>query len=189
MEKEFGWWRILLIFMLGSIGGAATGLIFVPEGVALGSIAGMMALCGAELGGLIINWELEPSPFEESAAMLVWIGIVLAFGIMPLIDNWASAYGAILGVLLGISLLAREVPASSQTLLKDSHSRSFRLLGRITAGLMAVTIFGMATGMLFTHIDGAWCGDSCVNFTCKELPPGQAYPDKWWYCSTCRLYR
>ena len=190
MEREYGWWRVLLIFMMGAIGGACAGLIFVPEGIAVGANAGMMALCGAELGGLLINWDLEPAPLEESIAMLLWIGLILGVGILPLLDNWASAFGTGLGLLLGIALFARKLQSSSRRRASEALDdfNPWKLATRILCGLIGFTIFAVACAMLFTRVNGDWCGETCHNFTCLEMPPNVDREAKWWYCDACRLY-
>jgi hypothetical protein len=38
------------------------------------------------------------------------------------------------------------------------------------------------------QVTGQWCGEPCEALDCQEFPASDDVPDKWWYCSDCRLY-
>jgi membrane associated rhomboid family serine protease len=105
MEEAYGSWRIMLVYFISGIGGFIFGGNLtdnMPSVGASGAIYGIMAVV---LLDLILNFKLVPNRWAELSRMVVMITLSLAFGLLPLIDNFAHVGGFLVGILCGLFVL------------------------------------------------------------------------------------
>ncbi|OUM59421.1 hypothetical protein PIROE2DRAFT_35230, partial [Piromyces sp. E2] len=102
MERDFGTWRMLIIYMASGIFGFAFGADIsyaVPSVGCSGALYGLLACLFLDL---VQNWKLIVNPKKELVKMVVIIVFSLGVGLLPLIDNFAHVGGFITGIFSGL---------------------------------------------------------------------------------------
>jgi len=102
MEKDFGTWRMMIIYMASGIFGFAFGADIsynVPSVGCSGSLYGLLACL---LLDLIQNWKLIVDPWKELIKMLLIIIFSLGIGLLRFVDNFAHVGGFITGIFSGL---------------------------------------------------------------------------------------
>lgn len=105
MEEAYGTWRIAVVYFFSGIGGFLFGGNLtenMPTVGASGAIYGIMAVV---LLDLLLNFKIVPNRWKELGRMLFMIIASLAFGLLPLIDNFAHVGGFLVGLLCGLFVL------------------------------------------------------------------------------------
>ena len=101
LERYYGYWRFLTLYLLAGFAGNVLSFIFTPA-PSLGASTAIFGLLGAQGVFLLQNREMFGKPAQRALINLVIIaGINLVFGLSPGIDNWGH-----IGGLLGGSLFA-----------------------------------------------------------------------------------
>jgi membrane associated rhomboid family serine protease len=122
IERRIGAWRVILIYLVGTLGGELLSGIWTRPLVSVGASAALMALMGAHFVELLCTWHVT-NPLERKIALgqvVVWIVITLCLSALPIVDAGAHIGGLITGALLGCALFARLTTTLSpraQTLL------------------------------------------------------------------------
>ncbi|CAM9350338.1 unnamed protein product [Chrysoparadoxa australica] len=181
MEREFGWARILSLYVVSAFWGLTLGTLLVPEQVATGPTAGVLGIVGAACADLFQHWSLHEYPWANLLSLVLYTLIVLAAGIVPFVDNWASFGGFMMGLMLGFGMVLRREEGWGL-----SHRKCKVTVGVIT-WILAFIVYVISLSVLYQG-EGGSCSQACVRFGCLELPWAAASDDKWWYCSDCRLY-
>jgi len=105
MEKEFGTWRMGIIYMVSGI----FGFIFEAKSVgyspSVGCSGALYGLLACLLLDLLQSWKIIINPWWELFKLLMVIIVSLGFGLIPYIDNFAHIGGFIMGLLTGIIFL------------------------------------------------------------------------------------
>ncbi|KAI8909309.1 rhomboid family-domain-containing protein [Powellomyces hirtus] len=102
MEKDFGWWRIAMIYFLSGIAGFVFGANFNPMTPSVGCSGALYGLMACLLLDLFQNWRLINKPWLELFKMGIQILISLLIGMLPFIDNFAHIGGFYTGILAGL---------------------------------------------------------------------------------------
>ncbi len=99
LERRFGRWRFLLLFLISGFVGNVLSFIFSPD-ASLGSSTAIFGLLGAEI---VFSYRNQGLLGTSARRVLVNVVVVaalnLAFGLSPGIDNWGHV-GGLLGGLL-----------------------------------------------------------------------------------------
>eukprot|EP00297_Palpitomonas_bilix_P009532 CAMPEP_0113879678 /NCGR_PEP_ID=MMETSP0780_2-20120614/7367_1 /TAXON_ID=652834 /ORGANISM="Palpitomonas bilix" /LENGTH=340 /DNA_ID=CAMNT_0000866277 /DNA_START=362 /DNA_END=1384 /DNA_ORIENTATION=+ /assembly_acc=CAM_ASM_000599 len=158
LEKEFGWWRILIVYMIGGIGGNLASAIFTPTSVSVGASSSLFAMLGLQLADLIINWADTDRPVRALIILVITIIISLALGLLPIVDNYSHIGGFIVGVFSGFIFLKSTRFGHCQKFLVVLGS--FLLLVYMTAGFF----------VFYQDIDtsGDWCS-WCKYLNCVPI--------------------
>ncbi|GAB2274381.1 Retinoblastoma-like protein 1 [Dionaea muscipula] len=106
-EREFGFVRIGLLYMVSGLGGNLLSALFIQSSISVGASGALFGLLGGMLSELIINWTIYANKVAALLTLLLVIVINLAVGILPHVDNFAHIGGFISGFLLGFILLIR----------------------------------------------------------------------------------
>ncbi|KAG4091400.1 rhomboid-domain-containing protein [Neocallimastix lanati (nom. inval.)] len=170
MEKEYGTWRMFIIYMVSGI----YGFIFEAKSAGLSPSVGcsgaLYGLLACLLLDLIQSWKIIIKPWLELLKLLIIIIVSLGFGLIPYIDNFAHIGGFIMGLLMGIIFLPIII-----------FSKTGLIIKRI---LMVVSVFAsiFLFAWSFKHfyltdkvckwcrylscipIKEGWCNDSNTNF-------------------------
>eukprot|EP00833_Pecoramyces_ruminatium_P007781 jgi/Orpsp1_1/1181813/evm.model.c7180000078730.1 len=105
LERDFGTWRIAVIYMASGIFGfifQAKSLGNVPTVGCSGSLYGLLAVI---LLDLIQNWKLVINPIKDLIKLLGIIILSFGIGFLPYFDNFAHIGGFIMGFLTGLIFL------------------------------------------------------------------------------------
>ncbi|ORX52964.1 rhomboid-domain-containing protein [Piromyces finnis] len=102
MEKDFGTWRIMVIYMASGIFGFVFGANYSGISSSVGCSGSLYGLLACLLLDLIQSWRLIVEPWKELFNMLIIIVFSLGIGLVPFIDNFAHVGGFITGILTGL---------------------------------------------------------------------------------------
>jgi len=102
MEKDFGTWRMMIIYMASGIFGFAFGADISYNVPSVGCSGALYGLLACLLLDLIQNWKLIVNPWKELIKMLLIILFSLGIGLLRFIDNFAHFGGFITGILTGL---------------------------------------------------------------------------------------
>ncbi|OUM60782.1 hypothetical protein PIROE2DRAFT_45923 [Piromyces sp. E2] len=104
MEKDFGSWRIGIIYMATGIFGFAFGA-YNSIATSVGCSGALYGLIGCLFLDLIQSWKIIVNPWAELFKMLGVIVVSLSIGLCHFIDNSAHVGGFISGILTGLIFL------------------------------------------------------------------------------------
>ncbi|KAM7526351.1 hypothetical protein LguiA_016253 [Lonicera macranthoides] len=107
LEREFGFVRIGLLYLIAGFGGSLLSALFIQSNISVGASGAVFGLLGAMLSELITNWTIYANKIAALVTLVVIIAINLAVGILPHVDNFAHIGGFISGFLLGFVFLIR----------------------------------------------------------------------------------
>ncbi|KAM7253883.1 hypothetical protein ACFE04_031565 [Oxalis oulophora] len=110
LEQEFGFLRIGLLYVLSGLGGSLMSCLNQVESrltISVGASGALFGLLGAMLSELITNWTIYSNKCVAVTTLILVIGLNLAVGFLPHVDNSAHIGGFISGFLLGFILLLR----------------------------------------------------------------------------------
>jgi len=105
MEKDFGTWRIVIIYLASGIFGFAFEATSMPTSPSVGCSGALYGLMACLFIDLIQSWKLIIKPWKELIKMLLVIAFSLGIGLLPFIDNYAHFGGFIMGLLTGLIFL------------------------------------------------------------------------------------
>ncbi len=120
VEATFGWWRFLIIYMLGGVGSTAfvMGLMlngWLENGVLIGASGAIFAVFGAEAARQISNWRYSRDALDKgqlvNLALILLVQVVIDFSV-PQISAAAHTSGFLIGLVLG--LLLNPAPATGK---------------------------------------------------------------------------
>ncbi|ORX57858.1 rhomboid-domain-containing protein [Piromyces finnis] len=102
MERDFGTWRMMIIYMASGIFGFAFGADISYAIPSVGCSGALYGLLGCLLLDLVQNWKLIVNPFKELIKMLFIIIFSFGIGLIPFVDNFAHVGGFITGIFSGL---------------------------------------------------------------------------------------
>ncbi len=147
LERHYGHWRFLILFLLGGFAGNVASFIMTPN-PSLGSSTAIFGLLGAEAVFLYQNRKLFGRLAQQDLIYLILLaGYNLVYGFTGggLIDNWGHIGGLVGGTLFawfGGPQLAVEGLFPSLTVVDRRETRQ-------------AVIAGLFVGMLFAILAGA----------------------------------
>ncbi len=145
LERRFGHWRFLLLYVLGSLGGNVFSFLFSPN-PSLGASTAIFGLLGAEMVFFYQNRKLFGSGARRALQNVITVAAInFLIGLSPGIDNWGHLGGLMGGLIFtwfgGPKLsLQGQYPVLEVT---DERHISDQLLG---AGLV-ILLFGTLAAM------------------------------------------
>ncbi len=100
LERYFGHWRFLLLYVLGAFTGNVVSFLFSP-GYSIGASTAIFGLLGAEGVFLYQNRKVFAGGFRSAIGNIIFIAAINLFiiGSLPGIDNWGHI-GGLLGGLM-----------------------------------------------------------------------------------------
>ena len=110
VEKTMGWWRMVVVFLVGGALGNLVSASMAHYDVAIGASGGLFAVIGAFGVGV---WRLRsPMYFALRRRLLVVLVVMVAAdfavgGLEPQVDNLAHVGGLVAGAMLAVVLGAR----------------------------------------------------------------------------------
>ncbi|KAL2622148.1 hypothetical protein R1flu_002353 [Riccia fluitans] len=107
LEREFGFIRVGIVYLLSGFGGSLLSSLFVENQISVGASGALFGLLGASISDLIINWSIYANKCLALWSLVLIVAINLAFGLMPHVDNFAHIGGFVGGLLLGFVFLMK----------------------------------------------------------------------------------
>ncbi|RAL52335.1 hypothetical protein DM860_007192 [Cuscuta australis] len=107
LEREFGYVRIGLLYIISGVGGSLLSALFIKSNISVGASGALFGLLGSMLSELFINWTIYANMFGVLVTLLIIIAVNLAVGILPHVDNFAHIGGFLSGFFLGFVFLIR----------------------------------------------------------------------------------
>jgi len=104
MERDYGTWRIGIIYMATGIFGFVFGSSN-DKNVSVGCSGSLYGLIGCLFLDLFQSWKLIVNPWRELVKMIIVIVASLSIGLLNFIDNSAHVGGFICGILTGLIFL------------------------------------------------------------------------------------
>ena len=99
LERNFGHWRFLILYLLGGFAGNVMSFL-LSSGYSVGASTAIFGLVAAEGVFLYQNRQLFGNRFRSAIGNIIFIVVVnLALGLTPGIDNWGHV-GGLLGGLI-----------------------------------------------------------------------------------------
>ncbi|XP_038888787.1 RHOMBOID-like protein 5 [Benincasa hispida] len=157
LEQEFGFLKIGCLYMLSGFGGSLLSSLSLVSAesptISVGASGALFGLLGAMLSELITNWTIYANKCAALISLILIIGLNLAVGFVPNVDNSAHIGGFISGFLLGFVLLIRPqfgyvnhkyIPPGADVKRKSKH-KCYQYFLLIIALLLLV--FGYASGL------------------------------------------
>jgi len=159
LERHFGRWRYLLLYLLGGFTGNVLSFL-LSSGLSVGASTAIFGLIGAEAVFLLQNRKLFSNQFGSAIGNVVFVVAVnLALGVFtPGIDNWGHIGGLLGGLLFtafaGPVWEVRQTvdPTGMQPALQLADGRDPRMV--VTGAAIVVLIFGAiaAVGMIHPFV-------------------------------------
>jgi len=148
LEKTYGKWRFLTLYLIGGLGGNVVSFIFSTK-ASLGASTAIFGLLGAEGVFLYQNKKLFGSSAQRALINIVTIAVInLVIGLSPGIDNWGHVGGLLGGTLFSWfagPILQVEGIFPSLKLVDGRESRAVW-----QAGIMVSLIFiGLVAGVIY----------------------------------------
>ncbi|PNY09510.1 inactive rhomboid protein 1-like [Trifolium pratense] len=112
LENEFGFHKIGILYLLSGFGGSLLSILHlrdatVPNTISVGASGALFGLLGAMLSELLTNWTIYLNKCAALTSLLLIIGLNLAVGFLPHVDNSAHIGGFLAGFFLGFVILIR----------------------------------------------------------------------------------
>lgn len=149
LEMVHRWWRVLLIYLSGVVGGSLTVALTDPHSFLAGASGGVYALIAAHLANVVANWaEMEFAALRLLTFLTlagVDTGVAVYYRLTEVetqVSYAAHIAGAVVGLLLGIVVLRNLRELKWERVLWWAALLTFLGLGLIALLWNAVQIFG-----------------------------------------------
>jgi rhomboid protease GluP len=148
LERYFGHWRFLLLYILSGFGGNVLSMMFT-EAPSLGASTAIFGLIGAQGIFIYQNRGLFGGMTRQALQSIILVAAInLMIGLSPGIDNWGHIGGLVAGLIfswLGGPILAPD-GGFPYAKLEDQRKTSDVLLASVVTGGFFVVL---VTGALF----------------------------------------
>jgi rhomboid protease GluP len=150
LERRFGHWRFLLLYVMGSFGGNVMSFLISPN-PSLGASTAIFGLLGAEMVFFYQNRELFGSGARRALQNVIMVAAVnFVIGLSPGIDNWGhfgGLFGGLIFTWFGGPKLGLQGGYPTFSVI-DEHGVQDQLLGAslvvlLFGALAAAKIFGL----------------------------------------------
>jgi len=153
LERRFGHWRFLLLYVLGSFGGNVFSFLLSPN-PSLGASTSIFGLLGAEMVFFYQNRKLFGSGARRALQNVITVAAInFVIGLSPGIDNWGHLGGLLGGLVFtwfGGPRLGLEGQYPNFSVV-DEHAIQEQIIG---AGLVVLFFGGLAAAKIFGLLPG-----------------------------------
>ncbi|MGF1504261.1 MAG: rhomboid family intramembrane serine protease [Anaerolineae bacterium] len=149
IERTFGAFRFLILYILAGIAGAVASFALTPN-PSIGASGALFGLLGAFVPFLLLNRELLPNTDQSLRQIGLIIGINLLFGLQPGIDNWGHIGGMLGGMAMAwfITPLYKAEPAAYFSEDLKLVDQSDPVTTTLAAGAALTVLLGLLTALL-----------------------------------------
>lgn len=177
LEKVFGFWRVGLLYILAGIFGTILSIVFLPSVLSVGASASVFGLLGAVWADIIVNYCARGS-LKGSAicGVSVCTALNVVIGLTPWVDNFMHLGGMIAGLLIGLTLFAKEHDTRTGRQSRTKNQEAIVLISVVIvlslAGVAAAVIASPTLRNTFRSCP------FCEHINCVPLD--------WWSCCVTR---
>ncbi|KAF9104478.1 hypothetical protein BGX27_010077 [Mortierella sp. AM989] len=174
LERDMGWWRIGIIYMISGIVGFIFGGNYAPLlSPSMGASGAIFGLIGCLVLDLIQNWRLVVKPCWELSKLSFMILFSFAFGLLPFLDNFAHIGGFCAGILSGLVFMP--------VVYFSKRDKYIKLGLRIIALPLIVMVIVLGLTNFYKGVNNcSWCKYlSClpINGWCDAFNPPNGAPN------------
>ncbi|XP_010529827.1 PREDICTED: RHOMBOID-like protein 4 [Tarenaya hassleriana] len=187
MEREFGFIRIGLLYVVSGFGGSILSALFLRTNISVGASGAVFGLLGGMLSEIIINWTIYTNKVVTIVTLVVIVVVNLGMGVLPGVDNFAHIGGFATGFLLGFILLIRPhfgwinqrpAPGGVSSAASTHRFKIYQCLLWTISLVLLIAGFVIGLVALFNNVDGnkhcSWCHYlSCIptsKWSCNREP-------------------
>jgi len=164
LEKDYGSWRIAVIYFLSGIFGFIFEAKSSGNAPTVGCSGSLYGLIACILLDLIQNWKIVVSPVKDLILLIISIVISLGFGLLPFIDNFSHIGGFVMGIFSGLIFLP--------SIIFNNRDGKIKLYLRIASIIITIGLFVWVILQFYrSNSYCVWCQNlSCPKFisTCKS---------------------
>ncbi|XP_059660758.1 RHOMBOID-like protein 1 [Cornus florida] len=189
LEKEFGFGRIGILYIVSGMGGSLLSALLVRATISVGASGALFGLLGAMLSELITNWTIYANKLAALFSLILIIAINLAVGILPHVDNSAHVGGLVTGFFVGFVFFIRPQfgwvnqksgPRNNIGSSIKSKYKTYQVVLLVLSLILLITGFAGGLVSLLRGVDGndycSWCHYlSCI-------------PTSKWKCHSQKVY-
>lgn len=162
LEMSFGPWRIAFVWFCGALGGNLLSSLFLPTMLQAGASSSLFGLLGVLGADLVQNWKNIITPGKHLRKLLSAIGLSLAIGLLPFVDNFAHLGGLFTGLCAGIMVIPTITFGAWQ------RRRRYTLMAVSFALLLLSNIFGLV--IFYNRQDADVVCPACTYLNCVNIP-------------------
>ncbi|VVB05583.1 unnamed protein product [Arabis nemorensis] len=189
MEREFGFIRIGLLYLISGFGGSILSALFLRSNISVGASGAVFGLLGGMLSEIFINWTIYSNKVVTIITLVLIVAVNLGLGVLPGVDNFAHIGGFGTGFLLGFVLLIRpHYGWINQRNAPGAKPHKYKIYQGIlwTVSLLLLLAWFIAGLIsLFNNVDGnkhcSWCHYlSCIptsKWSCNREPASCTTPE------------
>jgi rhomboid protease GluP len=108
VERTWGRWRLLLLYLLSAWGGSCLAIAFTPQAGVVGASGAICGVLGAEAVWVLLYGKYLPPALARRGRSQVFTTLLLmiVISVLPLISAWGHLGGAVTGALVAVVLHA-----------------------------------------------------------------------------------
>lgn len=165
IERDTGFYRMMLTFMVCGVYGYILSCIFIPRAISAGTTGSIIGLLGVMICDLIASWKIDKHPILNLITIIVFIVVLIVFGLFPFVDNFSHIGGLIMGVLTGLMLTPNLNFGKNAAVIHG-------IISLIAFPVMS-TLFMICLVIVFrsNNTDLSWC-KGCDKINCVNFKPG-----------------
>ncbi|KAI8813857.1 rhomboid family-domain-containing protein, partial [Cladochytrium replicatum] len=149
LERDWGWWRVALIYFISGIAGFLFGASYSGNTPSVGASGALYGLIACLLLDLLQNWRIIVKPVTELIKLLFLIIISFGIGMLPFVDNFAHVGGFVTGLFAGLLLIPT---------IHFGKGDKWRKLGfRIASVPVLIAIYVFLIQSFVTGAECSWC--------------------------------
>jgi len=160
LEIQHGTFRILPIYLLSGVFGNLLSCIFLPKTVSVGASGAIFGFFGILLVDLIKNWKKLKSPVKDLIIFIISMSFSIAFGLLPLIDNFQHIGGFLMGIISGVVFLP--------SIHFGKRNVTLRVIQVVVSAPIMIGVTVALLIVLYSRQPPDWC-PICYNLNCVQL--------------------
>lgn len=171
LEEAFGFFKVAAIYLISGFSGVMCSTLFVKDTISVGASGAIYGLIGALFGDFMQNHKIiTEGKWKYLLNLVISTVIGLAFGLMPIVDNFAHIGGFIAGLLVGAIVLTNTI--------KDIYGKRmvpfYSKLLTVVAALLLVAWIAGSLSAIYQEKNGTDYCSFCAKINCVETD--------WWTC-------
>ena len=151
LEKLLGWRRLGLVFFSAGVAGNLASAVFVPYRAEVGPSGAHFGVLAAFVVEVIKTREILARPWAALGQLAAVMAALLAVGLVPWVDNYAHAFGFVVGLLVAYVVLPDLDSTPIDRTVQLSTTGRKNLWKKIVSGACAATIFVVLVAVFYGH--------------------------------------
>lgn len=173
LERRVGAARAAAVYILSGFGGTLASAVFLPEKSVVAGTAPLFGVVAALLAELcVFGAMVRPRPLRFGALATLALLPFVAAGVMPLVDNFAHAFGLLIGFAVALVVHATGALAAQ---LKRKRALCHGLSGVVLSVAPLVVLLAV---FYAEKQSASWCG-ACHTVSCPAVAE--------WRCETSQM--